>query len=99
MDEQQAPTTAGLPRQRETAADRLPGTRCADGLDALLRDVEGLRRVLESDLSVAASATEVGALDVASDVVDADRAELARFSERAVGHLHASDRSCPAPRP
>ena len=82
------------PRQRETAADALPGARSADGLDALLRDVEGLRRVLETDLSLAASATEAGALDVAADVVDADRAELARFSA-----ARPCGASLPAPRP
>lgn len=56
-------------------------------LDALLRQVDDLRLTLETDLSLAASALEAGAPELALDVVDSDRAELAAFERRALDSL------------
>ena len=56
-------------------------------LDALLRQVDDLRLTLETDLSLAASALEACAPELALDVVDSDRAELASFERRALENL------------
>jgi hypothetical protein len=60
-------------------------------LDALLRDVSTLRLTLDSDLTVAAAAAEADRLDVAAEIVDFDRAELAAFAERAIERLREAD--------
>ena len=48
-------------------------------LDGLLDEVRELRLTLASDLSLAASAAEIGADQVTRDIVEADQRELARF--------------------
>lgn len=73
--------------QPETAASVLPGLPRVAALDALLREVDGLRLSLETDLSLAASAVEVGAVQVAGDILEADRRELLCFQTRTLGHL------------
>ncbi len=77
----------GRRRSATSAADVLPAVPRLASLDALLREVDGLRLTLEADLSVAAAATEAGALQVAADVVAADQAEVARFERRSLAHL------------
>jgi hypothetical protein len=57
-------------------------------LDGLLKDIDRLRLTLAADLHAAAAAAEEGAADVASDIVEADRAELARF--RRVAEMRVS---------
>lgn len=61
---------------------------------ALLADLDTLRLGLSTDLGMAASAVEVGAFEVARDVVDGGRHDLAAFTARAERHLAA-----PAPAP
>lgn len=72
---------------RETAESLLPGLPRVGALDALLRELDGLRLSLETDLALAASAVEAGAPDVASDIIDSDIGELRAFEDRALGHL------------
>src|SRR3954453_18950336 len=48
-------------------------------LDGLLRDVRELRLTLAADLHAAAAAAEDGEAEGASDIVEADRDEIARF--------------------
>jgi hypothetical protein len=55
------------------------GSAGAEALDALLGEVRDLRLTFVADLSMAAGAVEAGATDVAADIIDADRTELARF--------------------
>lgn len=61
-------------RTRRPAAGDFPTP-----LDGLLQDIGDLRLTLAADLRAAAAATEDGATDVASDIVAADREEIARF--------------------
>lgn len=61
-------------RVRRPAADDVPPP-----LEGLLQDMRDLRLTLAADLRAAAAATEDGATDVASDIVAADRDEIARF--------------------
>jgi hypothetical protein len=56
-----------------------PGSRGTEALDELLGEVRELRLTFVTDLSMAAGAVEAGATDVAADILDADREELARF--------------------
>lgn len=72
---------------RETAESLLPGLPRVGALDALLRELDGLRLSLETDLALAASAVEAGAPDVASDIIDYEIAEVRAFEQRALGHL------------
>jgi hypothetical protein len=62
-----------------------------EALDALLREVDDLRLTLETDLSLAASAMEAGEPGVAADIIDADRASLHAFEDRALAHVGALD--------
>lgn len=71
----------------ETAGTVLPGAPRVGPLDALLREVEGLRLTLETDLGLAADAVEGGSPQAALDLVVADRAGLRDFEARALGHL------------
>ena len=73
--------------QAETPASILPGSPRVGALDALLREVDGLRLTLETDLSLAASAVEAGSPGLAMDILESDRTGLARFEDRALGHL------------
>jgi hypothetical protein len=72
---------------RETAESVLPGVPRVGALDALLREVDGLRLTLEADLSLAASAVEAGAPDIAADILESDREGLREFESRALDHL------------
>ncbi|MGB8652428.1 MAG: hypothetical protein WCD35_17410 [Mycobacteriales bacterium] len=74
-------------RAGETAASVLPGSPRVEALDALLREVDSLRLSLETDLTLAASAVEAGAADVAVDILDGERDGLRLFERRALGHL------------
>lgn len=71
-------------------------------LSGLLDDMRELRMTLAADLSAAAGATEDGANDVAGQIVDADRREVAAFVRRAIGRLSAlepDDATPPVPVP
>jgi hypothetical protein len=67
-----------------------------EALEALLREVDGLRLTLETDLTLAAAAVESGIPRMASEILDSDRDALRRFEERALSHLAELD--TPAPR-
>lgn len=82
---------------RESAESVLPDAPRVGALDALLRDVDGLRLTLETDLTLVASALEAGAPQVAADILDSDREGLRTFEQRALAHL--SDLSAPVPAP
>ena len=84
MDEQR---TRSPGPSRAAAASRAPGPAPREALDALLREVDGLRLLMGSDLCVAASAAEAGVVELAHDVVSGDCGELAGFEARALGHL------------
>jgi hypothetical protein len=62
-----------------------------DRLDALMRDIAHLRLTLDTDLTVAAAAAEADRFDVAAEIVDVDRVELAAFGERAQEQLSAAE--------
>jgi hypothetical protein len=64
---------------RRADAVRPASTRGTEALDELLGEVRGLRLTFVADLSTAAGAVEAGAPDIAADILDGDRAELARF--------------------
>jgi hypothetical protein len=67
---------------------RLPRRRKrTERLDALLRDVSTLRLTLDTDLTIAAAAAEADRFDVAAEMIDHDRTELAAFAERVAGRL------------
>jgi hypothetical protein len=51
-----------------------------DALESLLEDMHDLRMTLAADLTAAAGAADAGAEDVARDIIEADRVELARFA-------------------
>ena len=61
-------------RMRRPAAGDVPSP-----LEGLLQDIGDLRLTLAADLRAAAAATEDGATEVASEIVAADRDEIARF--------------------
>jgi len=65
-------------------------------LDALLREVDELRLTLETDLSLAASAVEAGAPQLAVEILDSDRDALRAFEESALGSLAALAAPAPA---
>jgi len=71
----------------ETAATILPGNPRVGALDALLREVDGLRHTFETDLTLAAAAAEAGSPAIAVGILEGDRADLAAFEQRALGHL------------
>lgn len=71
----------------ETAASILPGTPRVGALDALLREVDGLRLTLETDLGLAAAAVEAGVAETAVALIDGDLEELTAFEALALGHL------------
>lgn len=65
----------------------LPEPRIAD-LDALLREVDGLRDTIRRDLSLAATAAEAGQDDLAGWLLLGEGGEVRSFEERALAHLH-----------
>jgi len=69
-------------RSRQPAANGVPSP-----LEDILQDVRDLRLTLTADLHAAAAATEDGATQVASDIVEADREEIARFRRVAESRL------------
>lgn len=79
----------------ETAESVLPDLPRVGALDALLREVDSLRLTLETDLTLAASAVEAGAPQIAADIIDSDREGLRAFEERALGHV--ADLAAPLP--
>ena len=83
---------------RETAESLLPGVPRVGALDALLREVDGLRLTLETDLSLAASAVEAGAPEIAADIIESDRTGLQAFELRALDHLASLSEDEPAAR-
>jgi hypothetical protein len=68
--------------------DDLPEPRIAD-LDALLREVDGLRTTLRRDLTLAATAVEAGDNDLAGWLLLGDGGEVRAFEDRALAHLSA----------
>ncbi len=78
-------------RTRRRDASIPPG----DPLVGLLEEMHDLRMTLATDLSVAAGAADAGADDVARDIIEADRAELARFARVANIRLEGLDRPRP----
>lgn len=81
------------PRPPADAAD--PGPDPVQ-MGALLDDIGALRLSLSVDMDVLASAVELRAYDVAAEVVDGDRADLAAFRDRASARL-SSVAGTPAP--
>jgi hypothetical protein len=84
--------------------DDLPDPRVAE-LDALLREVDGLRSTLRRDMTLAATAVEAGDNDLAGWLLLGDGGEVRSFEDRALAHLSAMDDndsaavpSIPAPR-
>lgn len=59
---------------------RRPPATSDHAIEGLLEEMRDLRLTLAADLTAAAGAAEAGAEDVAAEIVDADRAELARFA-------------------
>ncbi|MBV9098640.1 MAG: hypothetical protein JO079_11340 [Frankiaceae bacterium] len=70
-----------------------PESRGTEALDELLGEVRELRMTFVTDLSTAAGAVEAGAPEIAADILDADRAELARFFEIADERLRELERA------
>lgn len=68
--------------------DELPEPRIAD-LDALLREVDNLRATLRQDLTLAATAVEAGAGDLAGWLLLREDDQVHAFEERALAHLGA----------
>jgi hypothetical protein len=66
-----------------------------DPLESLLADMHDLRMTLAADLTAAAGAAEAGADDVACDIFEADRVELARFAR--VANIRLERLSHPLP--
>jgi plasmid stabilization system protein ParE len=74
---------------------QLPGLRRAPSDDAprvpelqsLLADIDTLRLTLQTDLTLAAAALEVGADELAAELVEGDLTCLQEFAGRADGHL------------
>ena len=66
------------------------------GLDGLLDEVRDLRLTLAADLATAAGATELGETAIASDILEGDRRELARFLRLADAQLRGERKPTPA---
>lgn len=65
-------------------------------LGDLLEGVRDLRLTLAADLATAAGATELGETDIASDILEGDRRELARFLRLADAQLLGEREPAPA---
>lgn len=76
--------------------DDLPEPRIAE-LSALLREVDDLRSTLRRDLTLAATAADAGADDLAGWLLLGDAGEVRAFEGRALAHLRALDDSGPTP--
>jgi hypothetical protein len=70
----------------------LPEPRIAD-LDALLREVDDLRGTLRRDLTLAATAVEAGADDLAGWVLLGEDGQVRQFEERALAHLRTLEQA------
>lgn len=81
------PVSAPPTPERESAESVLPEVPRVGALDALLREIDGLRLTLETDLTLAAAAVETGQPRLAADIIDSDRKGLQAFEGRALGHL------------
>jgi hypothetical protein len=68
--------------------DELPEPRIAE-LDALLREVDNLRATMRRDLTLAATAAEAGADDLAGWLLLSEDGEVRAFEQRALAHLSA----------
>jgi hypothetical protein len=68
--------------------DDLSEPRIAE-LDALLREVDNLRSTLRHDLTLAATAVEAGADDLAGWLLLGEDGQVRAFEERALAHLSA----------
>jgi hypothetical protein len=86
------------PRHLVAAPDVAAGVG-SEALDELLGEVRELRLTFIADLSTAASAVEAGAPEIASDIVGADRRELARFFRVADDQLRELERAAYRPEP
>jgi hypothetical protein len=67
----------------------------SDPLATLLEDMHDLRMTLAADLTAAAGAADAGADEVARDIIEADRVELARFARVANIRLERLSRPLP----
>jgi hypothetical protein len=70
-----------------------PAAESGTPLDGLLSEMRELRLTLAADLNAAAGAAEEGAEDIAAQIVDADRRELALFARDADRRLRRLARS------
>jgi len=70
----------------------------AVSLDALLRELDGLRLTLETDLSLAAAAVDAGADVLARGILAGDQDELHAFQDRTLEQLRQLPATVPAPR-
>jgi hypothetical protein len=70
--------------------DELPEPRIAE-LDALLREVDGLRSTLRRDLTLAATAVDAGDNELAGWLLLGDGGEVRAFESRALAHLSGMD--------
>jgi hypothetical protein len=68
-----------------------------DALESLLEDMHDLRMTLAADLTAAAGAADAGADEVARDIIEADRVELARFARVANVRLERLARGASEP--
>jgi hypothetical protein len=71
------------------AAQPRPVPRSAE-LDGLLRELDQLRRTLETDLSIAAAAVEEGSFEIATQVLSHDQSVLRAFGGQASHRLRTS---------
>lgn len=78
--------------------DDLPEPRIAE-LDALLREVDDLRCTMRRNLSLAATAVEAGADDLAGWLLLGEGGQVRAFEERALAHLDALEARSAGPDP
>ncbi|MCW2779504.1 MAG: hypothetical protein JWN17_3229, partial [Frankiales bacterium] len=99
-----SPDVPTPPTTRRPLPGGRPGAPRVAALDALLREIDGIRSSLETDLTLAAGAVEAGAPGLAASLLSGDRSDLAAFQDRALGHLAALEAAveaaaAPAPAP